>query len=85
MSARDSANALRFRYARRLSRREAAVLQSLADGNRIVTAAAGVGITPHAARYALRTACDKLGARSRSHAIAVGLVVGAIDPPIPGD
>jgi DNA-binding CsgD family transcriptional regulator len=72
---------LRFRYARRLSRREGAVLQAVARGSSSAAIAQALGTTQNGVRHILRAACRKLGARNRNHAVAIALLTGVIDPP----
>src|SRR4051812_38544714 len=71
----------RFRYHRRLTLRELEVLRRLAHGDTTVEAATAMGETQPATRHALRSAAAKLDARTRAHAVAVGLSLGLIDSP----
>ena len=69
------------RRTRRLSRRERAVLDALAQGQATEEIAQALVLSPHTVRSHVKTAMRKLGARTRAHAVAIALSAGAIDAP----
>ena len=70
--------ARRFARSELLSSRERAVLEALATGHSTATAAAALCLSPHTVRTYLSTAMGKLGARTRTHAVAKALARGEI-------
>jgi PAS domain S-box-containing protein len=62
-----------------LTPREAEVLQLLARGLNGSRVAARLGIAPETVRTHVRNAMDKLGARTRAHAMALAFAHGEID------
>jgi DNA-binding CsgD family transcriptional regulator len=67
--------------ARRLSRRERAVLGELARGRATEEIADSLVVSPHTVRSHVKAAMRKLGARTRAHAVAIALSAGAIEAP----
>jgi PAS domain S-box-containing protein len=65
----------------RLSRREREVMQKLAEGQKGTAIASELFISPETVRTHVRNAMDKLGARTRAHAIALAAAYGEIDFP----
>ena len=63
----------------RLSVREKEVLELLASGADNNEVATELGISPETVRNHTRNARRKLGARSRSHAIAIAIALGQLD------
>jgi DNA-binding CsgD family transcriptional regulator len=66
---------------RRLSARERAVLQLLAEGYTNHETAERLGITYDTARTHVRNVGKKLRTRNRPHAVGVGIACGEIAPP----
>lgn len=62
-----------------LTPREAEVLQLLADGLGTKDIASGLGISEHTIRFHIRSILGKLGAASRTEAVARGLRSGLIE------
>lgn len=62
-----------------LSEREREVLEQLASGANNNEVAEGLGISPETVRNHTRNARRKLGARSRSHAIALAITLGQLE------
>ena len=69
------------RVARRLSGRERAVLDALAHGRATEEIASSLVLSPHTVRSHVKTAMNKLGARTRAHAVAIALSAGVIEGP----
>jgi DNA-binding CsgD family transcriptional regulator len=65
--------------ARRLSRRERAVLAELARGHATEEIAGALVLSPHTIRSHVKAAMRKLGARTRAHAVAIAIATGAIE------
>lgn len=63
-----------------LSKRELEVLEQLAGGANNNEAAEALNISPETVRNHTRNARRKLGARSRSHAIALAIALGQLEP-----
>jgi DNA-binding CsgD family transcriptional regulator len=68
-----------------LAVRELEVLTRLAHGATTPEIAAEIRASPHAVRHSYRSAMQKLGARTRDHAVAIGIALGLIDTPPPED
>jgi DNA-binding NarL/FixJ family response regulator len=63
----------------RLSERELDVLAGLARGLMTEDVAAEMFLSPHTIRSHVKAAMRKLGAKTRTHAVAIALAAGAID------
>jgi anti-anti-sigma factor len=61
-----------------LTPRERRVLLEFAHGRTTAAAAAAIGLSPHTVRSHLRSAARKLGAETRTHAVAIAIAEGAI-------
>lgn len=61
------------RFGTPLTRRETEALMLSARGNCAKGVARGMGITPRTATYYLRMAKARLGAKNRTHAVAIAL------------
>jgi DNA-binding NarL/FixJ family response regulator len=72
------------RSAGRLSAREREVLTLLAHGSSGESIAEQLGLSPETVRTHVRNAMDKLGARTRAHAIMLALLRGHIELPDAG-
>jgi DNA-binding CsgD family transcriptional regulator len=70
--------ALRAQGGGSLTLRERRVLFELARGRTTDGAAAAIGLSPHTVRSHLRNAARKLGAETRTHAVAIAIAQGAI-------
>lgn len=66
----------------RLTVRERQVLAELARGRRTDEAAQALFLSPHTVRAHLRTALWKLGARTRTQAVAIAVSEGAVSPDV---
>jgi PAS domain S-box-containing protein len=62
----------------RLSEREQQVLRLVAEGLNGAAIAGRIGISPETVRTHVRNAMDKLGTRSREHAVALAAALGEI-------
>jgi DNA-binding NarL/FixJ family response regulator len=71
----------RDRLAGRLSPRELEVLSALARGLSTEAVASELGLSPHTVRNHVRAICSKLGAISRSEAVAVATRAGIVLEP----
>jgi DNA-binding CsgD family transcriptional regulator len=65
----------------RLSARELDVLAGLAAGDSTDQIGSVLGMSPHTVRTHLRNIMRKLDARTRAHAVAIGMGDGAIAAP----
>lgn len=63
-----------------VTRRELEVLRLAANGNTTAAMARWLGITPDAVNTRLRSVYRKLGARDRTHAVALAMARGLIRP-----
>jgi two-component system, NarL family, response regulator DesR len=62
-----------------LTERERRVLTELALGSSTEEAAAAIQLSPHTVRSHVKSALRKLGAQTRSHAVAIAIAQGEID------
>ena len=67
--------------ARALSRGEVRALEAAAAGLQLPAAAAHLGLSPHTVSFQLKTARWKLLARNTTHAVALAIRAGTIQPP----
>jgi anti-anti-sigma factor len=68
-----------------LTPRERRVLLEFARGRTTAAAAAAIGLSPHTVRSHLRSAASKLGAETRTQAVAIAIAQGAIQIGVPPD
>jgi DNA-binding CsgD family transcriptional regulator len=68
-----------------LTPRERRVLFELARGRTTEDAAAAIGLSPHTVRSHLKSAVRKLGAETRTQAVAIAIAQGAIQVGAPPD
>jgi DNA-binding CsgD family transcriptional regulator len=65
----------------RLTARQAECLHRIASGETTTEIAAALGLSRHTVDHYIGTACARLGANSRVHAVAKALVRNLIEPP----
>lgn len=63
-----------------ITRRQLELLRLAANGNTNAAIARHLGITPTTVNQTLRTTYLKLGAKDRTHAVAIALVRGLLEP-----
>ena len=68
-----------------LTPRERRVLFEFASGRTTEEAAAAIGLSPHTVRSHLKSAARKLGADTRTQAVAIAITQGAIQVGAPPD
>jgi anti-anti-sigma factor len=68
-----------------LTPRERRVLLEFARGRTTAAAAAAIGLSPHTVRSHLKSAARKLGAETRTQAVAIAIAQGAIQVGAPPD
>lgn len=74
----DTSRAMRSR-ASRLSRKELLVLGELARGGSTESIGEALYVSPHTVRTHIKNILRKLDAKSRAHAVAIGLTEGVIE------
>jgi DNA-binding CsgD family transcriptional regulator len=63
-----------------LTTRERDVLALLADGRTTAEVAVALSVSPHTVRSRVKSSLQKLGARTREHAVAIVIRDGAVPP-----
>ena len=71
---------LSHRRSERLTKRERDVLALLADGRTTAQVAVALSVSPHTVRSRVKSSLNKLGARTREHAVAIAIREGAVGP-----
>ena len=64
-----------------LSLRQVECLRRIANGETSMEIARALHLSPHTVDHYIGEACDRLGARTRAHAVALALALRLIRPP----